>query len=333
MIHGERGQAPAFTIRRPQRSCQFKMRTLPHIALVVLLLLPLKLFATEKGNEVLTIHTRSRMPIAGAVENSGKRPEATVVEKTESWNPRQTALVVVDMWDNHWCKGAAARVVELAVPMNKLIANARERGMLIVHCPSTCVDFYKNTPARQRAIDAPFAKPPIQLATSQRWGTAWDWPDKPREPDLPIDDSDMGCDCETPCEIVPPWTRQIATIEIDDARDAITDNGQEFYNLLADRGIDNVIVCGVHLNMCVLGRPFAIRQLVKMGKNVVLIRDMTDTMYNHRMRPFVDHFAGTDLVIEHVERYWCPTIESTDLVGGRPFRFAADVVKKPSPAP
>ena len=74
--------------------------------------------------------------------------------------------------------------------------------------------------------------------------------------------------------------------------------------------------------MCVLGRPVAIRQLVKLGKQVVLVRDMTDTMYNHRMRPFVDHFAGTELVVEHVEKYWCPTIESTDFVGGEAFRFA-----------
>ena len=28
----------------------------------------------------------------------------------------------------------------------------------------------------------------------------------------------------------------------------------------------NVILCGVHLNMCVLGRPFGIRQMVKLGK-------------------------------------------------------------------
>ena len=180
------------------------------------------------------------------------------------------------------------------------------------------------TAARRRAIDAPYAKPPIELATTQRWGTAWCWPDKSREADLPIDDSDMGCDCGEKCEIVPPWTRQIAAIEIEDSRDAITDNGQELCNLFAERGIENVLICGVHLNMCVLGRPCAIRQLVKLGKNVVLVRDMTDTMYNHLMPPRVDHFTGTDRVVEHVEKYWCPTIASPDLVGGQPFRFAAD---------
>ncbi len=96
------------------------------------------------------------------------------------------------------------------------------------------------------------------------------------------------------------------------------------YNLLAERGIDNVILVGVHLNMCVLGRPFGIRQMVSVGKNVVLMRDMTDSMYDHEMSPLVDHFSGTDLVVAHVERFWCPSIVSTDLTSEPPFRFAED---------
>jgi hypothetical protein len=53
----------------------------------------------------------------------------------------------------------------------------------------------------------------------------------------------------------------------------------------------------------------------------VLMRDLTDTMYNSRMRPFVSHFQGTDLVIHHIEKHWCPTVTSADLLGGTPFRF------------
>ena len=68
----------------------------------------------------------------------------------------------------------------------------------------------------------------------------------------------------------------------------------------------------------------SIRQMVNVVKIVLLIRDMTDTMYNSQMRPFVNHFRGTDLVVEHVEKYWCPTIESTDFMGGSPFRFRED---------
>jgi len=152
----------------------------------------------------------------------------------------------------------------------------------------------------------------------------WSWPYKTREPDLPIDDSDMGCDCSTKCTIREAWTRQNAAIGIDPTADAVTDDGQETVNLLAERGIRNVVLLGVHLNMCVLGRPFAIRQMVHQGRNVALMRDMTDTMYCSKMRPQVNHFAGTDLVVEHIEKYWCPSFTSADIVGGKPFRFGED---------
>jgi len=240
----------------------------------------------------------------------------------ERWDPAKTALVIVDMWDDHWCRGAARRVAELAAPLEEAVRAARRRGVLVIHAPSTCTGFYKDTPARRRAQEAPFAKTPAPLATEMRWGTAWCWTDKAREGDLPIDDSDMGCDCAAKCTIREAWTREIATIGIDPERDAVTDNGQETWNLLAQRGITNVIVMGVHLNMCVLGRPFAIRQLVRLGLKVALVRDLTDTMYNSKMRPFVSHHAGTDLVVRHIEKHWCPSMLSSDLTGRPPFRFS-----------
>ena len=252
------------------------------------------------------------------------RTDAGVVEKTAAWDPRKTALIICDMWDDHWCKSAARRVAEMAGPLNETVKTARARGVFIIHAPSSVTAFYKDTPQRQLAQSAPFSKTPVPLATAERWGTAWCWTDPKREAVLPIDDSDMGCSCAgEKCVIREAWTRQIATIELASG-DALTDNGQETWNLLAAHGIDHVILCGVHLNMCVLGRPFAIRQMVHLGRDVALMRDMTDTMYNPERPPGVDHFTGTDLVIGHVEKHWCPTFTSTDLTGRAPFRFKED---------
>ncbi|MGH7970611.1 MAG: protein-signal peptide and transmembrane prediction, partial [Limisphaerales bacterium] len=77
----------------------------------------------------------------------------------------------------------------------------------------------------------------------------------------------------------------------------------------------------------VLGRTFGIRQLVRLGLNVALVRDLTDTMYNSRRKPFVDHFTGTALVCSHIEKYWCPTITSEQIIGGSRFWFKADTHK------
>jgi type 1 glutamine amidotransferase len=120
-----------------------------------------------------------------------------------------------------------------------------------------------------------------------------------------------------------PWKAQTDLLTIHDA-DAISDSGVEIWNLLEQRGIRNVILVGVHTNMCVLGRPFGLRQMAKNGKNVVLMRDMTDTMYNPERWPYVTHFVGTDLIVEHIEKWVCPTITSVDFLGGTPFRFRND---------
>ncbi|MCW5556949.1 MAG: isochorismatase family protein [Verrucomicrobiae bacterium] len=271
-------------------------------------------FGLDAAAATLELHLRSR---------SRQDAEAAPEFRTVRWDPARTALIICDMWDDHWCRSAAKRVTEMAGPFNTVVQDARKQGVFIIHAPSSVTKFYEGTPQRQRAQRASYAPTPVPLSTQERWGTGWCWPDMPREPGMPVDDSDMGCDCAEKCTIREAWTRQIAAIEIA-PEDAITDNGQETWNLLAERGITNVILAGVHLNMCVLGRPFAIRQQVRLGKNVVLCRDLTDTMYNPEKAPRVSHFDGTDLVVGHVERFWCPTITSTDLTGRPPFRFTDD---------
>lgn len=82
---------------------------------------------------------------------------------------------------------------------------------------------------------------------------------------------------------------------------------------------------GVHTNMCVLGRPFGLRQMAAQKMDVVLVRDLTDCMYNPKRWPFVDHFTGNDLVVAYVERFVCPTITSDQVLGGEPLKFKGDL--------
>jgi hypothetical protein len=70
---------------------------------------------------------------------------------------------------------------------------------------------------------------------------------------------------------------------------------------------------GVHTNICILNRGFGIRQMTRLGFNIVLVRDLTDAMYDPRKRPFVSHARGTELVVEHIESKWCASILSEDL--------------------
>ena len=134
-----------------------------------------------------------------------------------------------------------------------------------------------------------------------------------KEAQLPIDDSDGGCDCFPKCTSRKAWEKQISTIHID-KEDGISDNGKEILSYFRQKEIKNVIMTGVHVNMCVLGRSFGIRAQKTAGLNVTLARDLTDAMYNHEMSPFVSHKDGTELVIEHIEKYWSSTVTSQALI-------------------
>lgn len=268
------------------------------------------LLSFVRAEEPFMLNARSR---AETVPGSGFW-HSTVTPT--SWKPEETCIVVCDMWDDHWCKPSASRVNQLAPHMNKVIEVARKRGALIIHCPSDTMEFYRDTPQRRLAQAAPPIATPRPL---ERWIRLI--PER-EGGGLPIDDSDGGCDCEEPVKNYRAWNRQHAAIEIA-PNDAITDSAEAFY-LMKQRGIRNVLVMGVHTNMCVLGRPFSIRQLVLQGQNVMLVRDLTDTMYNPAKAPFVSHFTGNDLVAEHIEQYWCPTVLSSDISGLPPFRFEED---------
>jgi nicotinamidase-related amidase/type 1 glutamine amidotransferase len=278
-------------------------------ALALYLLGSLALFpeSLQPTNSTIVLHQRSRVETE---KGSGRYHTLT---KEVRWDAAKTAVVICDMWDKHWCPGATARVAEMAPRMNQVVAEARRRGALIIHCPSDTMDFYKDTPQRKLAQSAPRVEPRVPLL-------GWCPLDPKKKGTLPIDDSDGGC--EGSSKSFRAWSRQIATIHIADG-DAVTDSAEAYY-LMRQRKIENVIVMGVHTNMCVLGRPFAVRQLTQQGLNVVLMRDLTDTMYNPAKSPFVSHFTGTDLVVEHIEKYWCPTVTSVDLLGGKELRFKDD---------
>lgn len=268
-------------------------------------------------------------PLSLTLQTRSAIGKATLVK--EQWLPSRTAIIVCDMWDLHHCKNAVTREVEMAPRMNQLLEKARAQGALIIHAPSSCMKPYEGTPARERAKTAPqAARLPDKIG---------EWCKQIPSEEMaayPLDQTDGGED-DDPAEHAAwakelegkglnpkaPWTKQIDVLRIDQEKDVISDSGVEIWNVLEARNIDNVILTGVHLNMCVSGRPFGLRQMAKNGKHVVLMRDLTDTMYNPQRWPFVSHVRGTDLFVQHVEKRICPTITSDQFLGdGKVFAFS-----------
>jgi len=246
---------------------------------------------TESQNNELHLTIRRQEP-----KTTG-RHGWRVIEEEFTWNASETAIIIVDMWNKHWSWGATERVNVLAPRINIVANAARDKGVTIIHAPSDVMDFYEDHPARKNALAVPKLKTPEPA----------EHPDPPQ----PVDSSDGGSDTgET--NSFKAWNRQHPAIEIKN-EDYISDNGQVVYSILKQKNINNLIYMGVHTNMCVLGRSFAIKPMVRWNFNVVLARDLTDAMYNPFKPPYVSHEEGTHLIIEYIEKFWCPTILSGDL--------------------
>ncbi len=283
--------------------------------------------STDSQPETLKVRLRSQQETA---PGSGRYHRQI---KSEQWSARDTAVIVCDMWDSHHCVNAVRRVGELSPRMNALLNRLREQGATIIHAPSGCVNAYADSAARQRAQQT---KPATNVpADIDQWCNRID---SEASCPYPLDQSAGGEDDDLVEHAQwaatlkaagrnprAPWVKQTDGLTIDQQRDYISDSGPEIWSILEDRSIRHVALVGVHTNMCVLGRPFGLRQLASHGKQVALIRDMTDTMYDPRCWPYVSHFSGTDLIVDHIERLVCPTFTSDDILGGHEFRFAGDL--------
>ena len=226
----------------------------------------------------------------------------------QSLSLARTAIVITDMWDKHWCRGATERVGQIALRMEPLLVKARAAGILIIHAPSETMDFYADSEGRRVAQSAPRVDPPEAAPL--------------HDPPLPIDDSNGGCDTPGDTEHR-AWSRESPLLSIAPG-DVISDSGAEIYNVLRQHGIDTVFYMGVHANMCILNRSFGIRQMSRWGIHCILVRDLTDAMYEPSSRPFVSHAAGTGLVIEYIEQHWAPTVTSVQMMKALPGKSGKD---------
>lgn len=258
--------------------------------LPILVLAPV-LGPASAGAAEITVNLRSRVEVFKGTSDWRE------VQVAQPLTVEKTAVVICDMWDRHWCSGATARVGGLVTRMEPFLEAARERGIQIIHAPSETMDFYRDAPQRKLMLGLEKVAPPAPLSL----------PDPP----LPIDDKSGGCD--TGDHFYKAWTRENPGLRID-AADVISDNGDEIYSFLRSRNIGTLLVMGVHTNMCVLNRSFAIKRMTALGIHCILVRDLTDAMYNPQDPPHVSHDAGTGLMIEYIEKYWCPTTTRAELL-------------------
>ena len=84
---------------------------------------------------------------------SHETEEITVTK--ERIDVSKLAIVVMDMWNYHWCKTCLFRAAALVPRMNRVFGIARELGIPIIFTPTDTVNSYSGAPQRERMAALP----------------------------------------------------------------------------------------------------------------------------------------------------------------------------------
>ena len=88
-------------------------------------------FCPPRSGLLATAHGRDTPNVAPSDPPPASLPlrlSQPATENAVSWDSKKTAIIVCDMWDQHWCKSASARVNELAGPINDMLKAATSQG-------------------------------------------------------------------------------------------------------------------------------------------------------------------------------------------------------------
>ena len=234
------------------------------------------------------------------VNDEGNHDWRDVVE-TQSVAADRVGLILCDLWSYHYCTGAAKRLDAMIPKMNDVVCAARDKGAVIMHAPSNLMEMYADNPARQRAVAIERAPLPPMADHD--------------DPPSPVPYGE-GNECDTPdCPIEKKYGTQHPGMHIDADRDYILEEGDIAYSVAQKHKLERVIMLGVHTNYCCLHRQFGIKNMVRWGVPIALMRDLTDAIYNPATRPYVSQAEGTQLVIRYIESFWCSSLLSDDVAG------------------
>ena len=213
--------------------------------------------------------------------------------KTENVDSSRVAVVIVDPWNYHWCMTACERVSAMVPRWNRALQCARKLGMPIIWAPSDVVGMYSGYPQRERALGARLVPVP-----------------KEREmPPVRFTAPGGGCMCGPGVICLGNYGHDGMNPDLVLAvNDLIASSTEEIYSLLKERGITLVIYLGLHTNMCLFGKPGALKYMVQAGLNCLLARDINDAITSYNPATGFTPDRGTQQTDEDLEKAGVPTI-------------------------
>jgi len=221
-----------------------------------------------------------------------------VTVRKEIIDSTRTCLLVIDMWDYHWCTTWCGRAGTLAPRMNKVNQIARKLGIQVVHSPTDCSNGHAGTLQRER------------MAAMTKYTVPE--PDKSLCPDAPWSFGlGSGCMCggPYPCAVSYANLKIYPGMEIAE-NDLISSGHKELYNLCKERGYTHLLYTGGATNMCLVQKPEGMINMTRLGFNCILLRDVTEAHGPANSSDDAD--AHTAYAVEYIEKNIGPSTNIED---------------------
>ena len=214
----------------------------------------------------------------------------------ESVDSKNVGVVIIDPWNYHWCMTASARVGAMAPRWNRALECARKLGMPVMWAPTDVASQYVGTPQRERALAVEYLTVPQTRGLSCRFTAA------------------VGrcmCGPGIHCVVNYGWDGMNPKLVIAE-EDLIVSGLPEIYSLCKQRELTHIIYMGLHTNMCLFGKPPAMKNLHAAGLQCVLCRDINDAFTHYAPDARFTPDDGTAETDRDLERAGIPTINMVD---------------------
>jgi len=252
--------------------------------------------------------------------------------------PKHLAVVVVDIWTQHYCTGATDWPAKMIPAWNEFLDAARALGIQVVFASAgDDLKRWEGKPQRTAVTSIPRHPMPASngfLAGHSMFGP-WSSPCMCKIARLEPGNDQPLLECQRqelkmnqdPRIVVRDQDLFIAAGHYDppDLPSAVDSWGQpaqqELWNLCRQRGITHLLYIGDAANMCVINREFGMIQMRRLGLQTVIVRDLTNAMtfygYNpdtKKLDPNITPAVGTAKAVEYIEEKIGPSVEGRQIM-------------------
>ncbi len=215
----------------------------------------------------------------------------------------QAALILVDVWSDHYIDSWLQRAAEVTqAKIAPILKAARKIGLTIIHAPSPRVVENNHpdvmSPPKKSESSDKNEWPPREFKTLYRTGDHATF-GRNREPRLDT------------------WNASaLHNLKIADASTPLPDepviaNGDQLHKLLTERRILHLFYAGFATNWCVIGRDYGMIAMCNKGYNNILIRDATTGVEFHDT---VNNLTATEIAIREIETKYAWSTLTNDVV-------------------